>query len=316
MKTITWSIALVLALSAASYASTVEKTKACGVAYAEFNSLLFQAWTAVCDQTPGQLFIASAPSGTMNFGAATPIQLENSTLPPSLAVFNNRIYIAWTGTDNQLNVMSSPDGVTWNEDTHARLGQFTVWGPSLAVFNSKLHIAFSNFSSDGTNTCVALMSSTDGFTFSAPAFLQPFSKSEFPPETCEETIRAPALTVFNSELFVAWSNVPEKLNFASHTANTNFGNRVEVETHNPTIKVAASATATNLVIAFQDEPDNMIAVLKSSTGNSVDSITQASGTDINSDDPALFPPLFSKPFLAWIQTSNSFSGPITFEPLP
>lgn len=311
-----WSVVFVLGVSAASRASTVEKTKACGVAYAEFNSMLFQAWTAVCDQTPGQLFIASAPSGTMNFGAATPIQSENSNLPPSLAVFNNLIYIAWTGTDNQLNVMSSPDGVTWNEDTHARLGQFSAWGPSLAVFDSKLHMAFSNSSSGGTNTCVALMSSTDGFTFSSPAFLQPFSQSEFPPETCEETIRAPALTVFNSELFVAWSSVVEKLNFASRTANADFGNRVEVETHNPTIKVAASATASNLVIAFQDEPDHVIAVLKSSTGDSVDSITLASGTDINSDDPALFPRLFGDPFLAWIQTSNSFSGPITFEELP
>lgn len=320
MKTIMWSITLLLALSAASLAlpaSTVEKTNACGVAYAEFNNLLFQAWTGVCvpNKTPGQLFIASAPSGTMDFGAATAIQEETSELPPSLAVFNNRLFIAWTGTDSQLNVMSSPDGVTWNENTHQRLGQFAQWGPSLAVFNNKLFMAFTNSSSNDTNSCVALMSSTNGVAFTVPAFLPPFSKSEFPPETFEETIRAPALTVFKSKLFVAWSNIPLKLNFASSNDGTTFGNRVEAASPNPSVKVAASATATDLVIAFQEEQHNMVAVLKSTTGDSVQSITEASGTDLDSDDPALFPPLFSKPFLAWIETAN-FSGPITFEPLP
>lgn len=244
-----------------------------------------------------------------------PIQQETSELPPALAVFNGRIYIAWTGTDSQLNVMSSPDGVTWNENTHARLGQFAQWGPSLAVFNSKLFLAFTNSSSNDTNSAVALMFSTNGTTFTVPAFLPPFSKSEFPPETFEESIRGPALAVFKSELFVAWSNEPLKLNFASSSDGTHFGNRVEVASPTPSVKVAASATETNLVIAFQEEQHNMIAILRSSDGVTVKSIVEAPGTNLDSDSPALFPPSFGSPFLAWIQTS-AFSGPINFEPLP
>lgn len=47
---------------------------------------------------------------------------------PILTAF---IYLAWTGTDNQLNVSTSSDGATWTK--LPATGQSSYFGPTLAV---------------------------------------------------------------------------------------------------------------------------------------------------------------------------------------
>src|SRR5262249_43131 len=52
-------------------------------------------------------------------------------------MFNGRLFLAWTGTDDRLNVMSSGDlGATWqNKRT---LNETSPTEPALAIFNGKL----------------------------------------------------------------------------------------------------------------------------------------------------------------------------------
>jgi hypothetical protein len=62
---------------------------------------------------------------------------EQSNHGPVLLMFNGRLFIAWTGTDSRLNVMSSADlGATWqNKQT---LNETSPTEPAIAVFGGKL----------------------------------------------------------------------------------------------------------------------------------------------------------------------------------
>ena len=51
-----------------------------------------------------------------------------------------RLWLAWTGTDRRLNVMSSPDGVTF--DQKVTLDERSTTAPSLTVHNGRLVIGW------------------------------------------------------------------------------------------------------------------------------------------------------------------------------
>src|SRR5262249_30092018 len=65
-----------------------------------------------------------------------PFHLGTSQLTyvnPTMATFNNKLYVGWTGTDTHLNLMSSSDGV--NFDDTFTISDTSIQGPSLAGFN-------------------------------------------------------------------------------------------------------------------------------------------------------------------------------------
>jgi hypothetical protein len=287
----------------------------CGASYTAFNGSLIQVWTNTCNgaaNQPGQLLIASAPAGSFTVGPPTAIQLENSFLSPAVTVFNNQLYVSWTGTDNGLNVMSSPDGVTWDEATHVRLAQKTQFAPSLAVFNGKLYLGFTA-EGGSTPNALSLLSSSDGLTFGGLTTLPPFSQSEFPSETYEWSIGSPSLfSISNERLYVAWASVPETLNYASSLDGVTFGNRVEIG--GVTVTSAAGTILNgNLILAAADESNQTLFWVLANTFSA--GLPQPiGGTNLSANSLALSPPSSNELFLSWINSAGlSSAGPINIE---
>ncbi len=52
----------------------------------------------------------------------------------------SRVWVAWTGTDRRLNVMSSPDGLSF--DHKVTLDERSATQPALSVHNGRLLIAW------------------------------------------------------------------------------------------------------------------------------------------------------------------------------
>jgi hypothetical protein len=254
--------------------------------------------------SPGSLMIASAPVGTMNFGSRTAIQSEASIEAPALIQFDGRLYIAWTGFDNQLNLMSSSDGVTWNESTLVHLGRFSLWNPTLAVFDGKLYVGFADLNSaDGG--VITLISSFDGRNFTSPAVVLPGGPA---------TSRAPALTVFAGKLFVVWASEPGKLALVSSSDGAHFDSTVQTGGVPFCLRVAATVASGKLMIACQNPGTNSIGILTSVDGITTQGPLFVEGPDGPNAAPALSPPSlsFSQPFVAWIHVTNNQSGPIVW----
>lgn len=88
---------------------------------------------------------------------------ETSIAGPAMTVFQERLFLAWTGTDGNglLNVMSSPDGHVW--ENKVVLDELSMANPALAVFDDSLIIAWTGVDGSGL---LNLMSSADGQSFS------------------------------------------------------------------------------------------------------------------------------------------------------
>jgi hypothetical protein len=80
-----------------------------------------------------------------------PVVGNTSPAGPALASFNNKLYLAWTGTDKagDLNVMSSPDGETFEVQNKKTLGDTGRSGPALASFNNKLYLGWTGTDAKG-----------------------------------------------------------------------------------------------------------------------------------------------------------------------
>jgi hypothetical protein len=126
---------------------------------------------------------------------------ETSPAGASLCVFNNRLFLAWAGTDNQkLNVMSSADSRIWINKTI--LGETSGARPVLAVHRNQLVMGWV-----GTDSShhLNIVLSADGINWHGKQVLQ------------ETSIDAPALEGFNNELVIAWTGTDSdhRLNVSS-----------------------------------------------------------------------------------------------------
>jgi hypothetical protein len=63
-----------------------------------------------------------------------------STVSPAIAVFKQKLFVAWTGTDEfrQLNIISADQADPLNFSNARLLGQDSLTGPALAVFQDNL----------------------------------------------------------------------------------------------------------------------------------------------------------------------------------
>ncbi|MGO9601347.1 MAG: glycosyl hydrolase family 18 protein [Isosphaeraceae bacterium] len=91
---------------------------------------------------------------------------EQSRTAPSLASANGRLYLAWTGTDEQLNLRWSSDGVTWPDQDKIQpvAGKASDYSPSLAVnpTDGSLLLAWCTW---GTDQQIRTVRSADGKTW-------------------------------------------------------------------------------------------------------------------------------------------------------
>lgn len=132
-------------------------TSGFGPALSDFNGIVRVAWT-----TNYEIRIARygpGPGLVNDHGLG-----EYSRHAPALAVFNNRLYIAWTGTDKYvlLNVKSSQDGETFLPKDKATLREDSAYGPALAVFNNRLYLAWTGVDAQHS---LNIISSADGLHF-------------------------------------------------------------------------------------------------------------------------------------------------------
>jgi hypothetical protein len=114
------------------------------------------------------------------------MQLQNSQASPSLATFNNQLWVAFLGkSSNNIDVCSSDDGLNWS--TLTEVGQTSKNPPSLCAFNNKLWLAFRGDTSNDVLVC-----SYDGHSWSSSISVG------------QTTTAAPSLAVFQGKLYVAF----------------------------------------------------------------------------------------------------------------
>jgi hypothetical protein len=157
-------------------------------ALAVYNNRLYVAFNAE-GSSNSSLHIASYDG--VNWSGSTPISNPSVSQygydGPSLAVFNNKLYVAFTSDNRNMNVLfASYDGTSWSNDLN--IGEVTVATPTLTVFNNELFVTFAD---NGNNRRLLYTSSSDGTNWLPNTWV---------PE--QYTIRTPAMAVFNNILYI------------------------------------------------------------------------------------------------------------------
>jgi len=189
----------------------------------DFNGIIRIAWT-----TKYEIRIARygpGPKLTNDHGLG-----EYSLHAPALAVFNNRLYIAWTGTDKYalLNVKSSKDGETFGNKITLR--EDGAYGPALAVFKNRLYLAWTGVDKQHS---LNIISSSDGVNFSNKQILGQSSIAG--PALMTIPARWPYPGSGDERLFITWTGPDKGMNIARSDdgAHFDFSNtRIPSETSN------------------------------------------------------------------------------------
>jgi hypothetical protein len=124
-----------------------------------------------------------------------------------LTVFAGRLAMAWTGSDDKLNVMMSSDGVTWTQKRTFDAATSRV-APAVHVHDGRLYLAYT-----GTDERLNLMWSDDGSTFSGVLTLD------------ERSSYSPSLTSFEGTLLLGWTGTDSHLNIAELDAQGKLGRK-------------------------------------------------------------------------------------------
>jgi len=121
-----------------------------------------------------------------------------SSIGPSLAAFNGKLYAAWKGASNESLWYSFFDGTKWNPQAQIA-GATSSIGPSLATFNDKLYAAWSN--SSDQSLWYSVLDGTRWF---------PPTQISGPWGTAASSI-GPSLAPLGSNLYAAWSKSDQSL---------------------------------------------------------------------------------------------------------
>jgi hypothetical protein len=149
---------------------------------------------------------------------------------------NGRSFIAWTGANHRLNVMSTTDPGLQNWANKHTLNERSNHGPALAMFNGRLFTAWT-----GTDDHLNVISSSNlGATWQNKRTLPEKSHTE------------PALTVFNGKLILMWSGTDtgifsagHHLNFLESSDGLTWGHKVTIDDrsqYHPAMAVHAGNT--------------------------------------------------------------------------
>ena len=154
-------------------------------------------WTSFIANDPEQIILyCSSPDGN-NWGSDYQLSslnngdTQSSPLGPSLAVFNNQLYIAFTSAtagDPEVLFCTTADGATWTDQ--ASIGQTSRFAPSLAVGDNRLWAGFVG-NDEANENPVLLCSSSDGVNWTGNSFINQFSQT------------AVAMATFGNQFYVA-----------------------------------------------------------------------------------------------------------------
>jgi hypothetical protein len=190
----------------------------------------------------------------------------NSSLGPALAVFNNRLFMAWKGVegDQRLFLASGPvsaSGIDLSKFSGPlnRSDQNTSQGPALAVFNGRLFVAWKGVEGDQR---LFWASSPDGVEFDGGHNRGDFNSSQ-----------GPALAVFNGRLFMAWrgAGLDSGLFLASSDGN-NFGDKQQrfLTGQRPALTVFGSSGGPRLLMAWTSATSHNLQWASSPNGGDWD----------------------------------------------
>lgn len=107
----------------------------------------FLAWI----DTKGYANVQSIPNGNK-----TTLDTASSNYGPAMAYFQNQLYLAWTGTNNEINLISYLANGTWGEQQTISYAKSNV-GPALAASSTLLCLVWT-----GTNGLLNMIFSQDG----------------------------------------------------------------------------------------------------------------------------------------------------------
>jgi len=151
----------------------------------------------------------SAVNGEVNiFYRYKEIMNDTAVNAPGAVEFNNRIVVAWAGTDaeHHLNILQSQQEDVWSDKLTLR--DTSPTGAALCVFNNRLYLAWTGSNNDQLN----VMSSADGIYWENKVVLG------------ETSVGRPALTVFRGKLVLGWvgSDLQRRLNILFSSDGTNW----------------------------------------------------------------------------------------------
>jgi hypothetical protein len=153
--------------------------------------------------------------------ASAEVLPELSSWQPGIAAFNGQLYIAYSGANNSISIVSSPDGSTWSTQRVIYQSGASQVGVGLAAFGGRLYLAFDGI--DRSHT-INFISSADGLSWSGTTL--------FGTNTSTTT---PALAASSNQLLIAWggNNGGQNINVGCITCTSlPFGSKVVLT--NPT----------------------------------------------------------------------------------
>lgn len=133
---------------------------------------------------------------------------EYSYLRPSVAYVNKKLYIAWTDTDNRINIMSFHDGFLLQKKV--KLNETSYLAPSIAASDSELLLAWID-----TDSRLNTLKSINGTTWSNKVTYS--EKSNYSPTV--------SYTGNYKDFYIAWTgtNSAHNLNIMSDGGSINYG---------------------------------------------------------------------------------------------
>jgi hypothetical protein len=168
------------------------------------------ALTQTASYPASNLYIQAYTQAT---GWGTPLSLSQSIASTgglALALFKGKLYMAFTGPGQILNLWSSADGTTWQNQTV--LPCLSNNAPALIEFKNQLYLAYT-----GTDNSLYICSSKDGVTFSQAV-------------TWGNNTSAcgPALAVYDNLLYMAFTGMDSNssVNLGSSSDGETFSNQM------------------------------------------------------------------------------------------
>ena len=160
-----------------------------------------------------------------------------STTCSALTVFNGLAYLAYTSTNNVINLSCSSDGgETWGSPT-TLTSLSSPYPPALAVFNNQLYLAYTNSSDD-----VMVCASSDGSVFSSPINLASSSNA------------GPSLTVAEDTLYLAYVGSNKAIYLLTSSNGTSYGTPTQLPSayvsYYNTINPALAVSGSTLYVAY------------------------------------------------------------------
>jgi hypothetical protein len=148
-----------------------------------------------------------------------------SSAAPALAVFNNRLYMAYIGSGSSNLYICYFDGSQWHGQTKItdQNGAKSASSPALTAFNGQLYLAYRG---SGASTSLYICSSSDGSTWG--------SQTNITDQNSAQTSSPPALATFNGQLYLAYRGwgTSTSLYSCSSSNGTSWSSQTNVTTQN------------------------------------------------------------------------------------